>query len=128
MTIIIAIVITLSLLLLYKRYIPVFGVTKIDEINRYYNQDDTVIVDVRDYQTSCKNTKKGTTCVPLPYLNRHFVEIPNKPIILIATDYVEKNLATRLLRKKGMAVVGYYLTEDLDKERCYYEIRYTSQK
>lgn len=44
-----------------------------------------IILDTRDYITSDKDMKARAYCIPLAYLNRHYVDLPsNKKIIVIA--------------------------------------------
>ncbi|MFC4558509.1 hypothetical protein ACFO3D_09835 [Virgibacillus kekensis] len=99
-----------SLKFLYRRYIPVRGVWKIELSNVAVQNDSQVtIVDTRSYQTSFKDAIEQAYCLPLAYLNRHFRDIPNKDVIIVASDHVDKNLSIRLLKRKGIQVVGYYL-------------------
>lgn len=109
----IAIVILISffpLKFLYRRYVPVRGVWKIELSEVAVKHDSRVtIVDTRSYQISFKNAIEQAYCLPLAYLNRHFRYIPNKDVIIVASDYVDKNLSIRLLKRKGIQVVGYYL-------------------
>ncbi|MEC5424858.1 hypothetical protein QGM71_15335 [Virgibacillus sp. C22-A2] len=116
MNVLIIIFIGFSFLFLYKRYMPVWGMVKYDLTYTHYSKEDVIILDIRDYQTSCRETKDGTFCIPLPYLNRHFTDLPDKAIILVASSHVEKNLSARILKNKGMRVIGYHLTTDERKE------------
>ncbi|MCA0971288.1 sulfurtransferase [Halobacillus litoralis] len=91
------------------RYMPVLGVKPLD-IDEW--TEDVVLLDARDYQTSSRDRVEGAYCIPLSYLNRHYQDLPDQEIVLIVRDQVEKNLSTRLLRKKGFHVVGYTLACD----------------
>ncbi|MFD1040229.1 hypothetical protein ACFQ3N_17795 [Virgibacillus byunsanensis] len=114
MIIIILILLTFSLFFLYKRYMPVLGIGKMDlNYVSYPKEDNVAIVDTRDYQTSCRDTINNAYCIPLPYLNRYFSDIPtDKNIVVITSDNVGKNLSARILRNKGRRVVGYCLSKD----------------
>lgn len=103
------ILIFLSMILLiyslFKRYFPVRGV-------RYYNLADielnvTKIIDVRDFNESYKNPIKGAINIPLAYMKRNLNEIPDRRLHVIGSNEVDKNVAIRLLRKKGFHVKGY---------------------
>ncbi|SHF86630.1 hypothetical protein [Ornithinibacillus halophilus] len=104
---------------LYKRHMPVFGVKNIKS-NDFISIDDKVILDIRAYNTSCNGTFEVAHCLPISYLNRYYKEIPNKPILLVASDHVEKNLAARFLKSRGYSVIGYYIaSEDEQGIFCY---------
>lgn len=93
-----------ALLFFLYRYIPVTGVKPLT-VDQWTN--DVILLDARDYQTSNRDRIEGAYCIPLSYLNRHYRDLPHQDIVLIVHDEVEKNLCTRLLRKKGHNVVGY---------------------
>lgn len=124
------IIILLSLLFLYKRYMPVWGISLLRELNNVMNTtEDVIILDTRDYITSSKDTKASAYCIPLAYLNRHYVDLPsNKKIVVVASDYVESNLSIRFLRKKGFQVSGYHLPNKLRKEGYYYGVQCANEK
>ncbi|WP_077622973.1 hypothetical protein [Sediminibacillus massiliensis] len=107
MYIAILVLIGLLSLFLYKRYMPVRGIGKW-ELNSITHHDDVAFVDIRDYQTSYREQAEHILCIPLPYLKRQAGDIPDKDIILIISDRVEKNLSTRILRNKGVRVIGYH--------------------
>jgi hypothetical protein len=100
----------LTLLFFMNRYVPVHGVKEMDIDHA---SGDTVILDTRDYQTSNKDAVDEAYCIPLSYLNRHHTDLPNKKVILIVEDHVEKNLCTRLLRRKGYEVIGYMMASQM---------------
>jgi len=112
-------VILISILLLsiflYKRYMPVYGVMKMNENEGDCKSDNVVIVDTRDYQTSTRDHIEQAYLVPIAYINRHYGDIPDKNVIIISSDVSGKNLSARMLRKKGMRVIGYKLVNE--KER-----------
>ena len=88
-----------------KRLIPVPGVHPVDI---KHIEKDTIFVDARDYQTAEREGWVPEAYrIPLPYVNRQYNSLPDKQIILIVSDRVEKNLYARLLLKKGYRVVGY---------------------
>ncbi|KGP74323.1 hypothetical protein [Pontibacillus yanchengensis] len=115
----------LVLFFLMRRYFPVAGVNKINVRDVEATHEDVIMVDTRAYQTSAIEANQEAFCIPLPYLNRHYRDIPNKDVVLISTDQVEKNLATRLLRKKGYNIVGYTIPE---QGGCCYALRCASEK
>lgn len=100
----------LMLLFFMNRYWPVHGVKRMDvnEIGQ-----DTILLDARDYQTSSRDRVGDAYCIPLSYLNRHHTDLPNKKVVLIVSDQVERNLCTRLLRKKGYEVIGYTVADQM---------------
>ncbi len=95
------------LLLIYRRYMPVYGIPlKIIEEETIGND---IIVDIRDYAASSKNPIKGSLPIPAAYLARYASEIPGEKVLIIASDHLEKNWGIRELRKKGIKVVAYTL-------------------
>lgn len=110
-------------LFIYKRYVPVFGLKKVDfRYDLNCTNKNIVFVDTRDFQTSFKNPVEPAFRLPLPYLNRHYKEINGKHVVLIVTDDIEKNLSARILQKKGIKVIGYYMPKIEREEDCLYEI------
>ncbi|TGB02856.1 hypothetical protein [Halobacillus salinus] len=102
------------LLFFLNRYMPVTGVKPL-QIEEW--DDEVVLLDARDYQTSSRDIVQDAYCIPLSYLNRHHRDLPDKEIVLIVRDHVEKNLCTRLLRRKGYRVVGYTLACDVEDQQ-----------
>ncbi|MFC7063569.1 sulfurtransferase [Halobacillus seohaensis] len=118
---IVGIVVIIALLLsFFYRYIPVLGVQNMDIPQRNESEDDVVYIDTRDYQTSSRESANQAYCVPLPYLKRHYTDIPNKKLVLISSDQVERNLCVRILRRKGYEVVGYAIANQMS---CAQELR-----
>ncbi len=76
-------------------------------ISEFKPTADTVLLDVRDYQTTFKQPIEGAMNIPYPYLNRFYKEIPQANIIIVATDTVEKNLTIRFLKKRGYQISGF---------------------
>lgn len=89
---------------IYKRYIPVIDIPLISE---FKSTTDTLLLDVRDYQTTWKEPIEGAMNIPYAYLNRFYKEIPHANIIIVASDPVEKNLTLRFLKKKGYQISGF---------------------
>ncbi|MFZ3578329.1 hypothetical protein [Virgibacillus sp. DJP39] len=118
------------LMVLYRRHMPVWGIGELREIsNVLYDRVDVVILDIRDYQTSIKNQIVNAYCLPLPYLNRHYTDLPiEKDIIVVASDQVEVNLGARFLRKKGYNVVGFYLPSQVRKDSYNYGVQCANEK
>ncbi|MFQ3543934.1 hypothetical protein Q7A53_07595 [Halobacillus rhizosphaerae] len=115
MNIWIGIIVTVSFVYLYRRYLPVPGVNPINIYEENESLEGLVIVDTRDYQTSSRDKIPSAYCMPLPYLNRHYNELPDQGIIIFAADYVEKNLSARILRSKGKCIAGYCLAGNLER-------------
>ena len=100
----------------YKRYVTAKGV-KHDCVYNLKENADILLLDVRAYNISYKDPVKGAFELPVAYFLRSYEEIPDRPIHVIASDEMEKNMAVRLLRKKGKIVVSYSLTEEDCGER-----------
>ncbi|MFC2948148.1 rhodanese-like domain-containing protein [Virgibacillus sediminis] len=122
MSIVIGIIIAWIAIQLYRRNIPVTGVKKVSPFDLLAVEEEKMLLDVRDFQTSSDNRLEHVQNMPLPYLHRYYKELPNKRIILIAADHVEKNLAARFLKGKGVSINGYHLEKSNRKERYSYEI------
>ncbi|RFA35966.1 hypothetical protein CAI16_05890 [Virgibacillus dokdonensis] len=105
-------IVVLILYFSYQRYIPVRGVSSLDEEELFVKDDQTVLVDLRDYNKSYKDALDRALCLPLAYLNRHYQDIPSNSVILVASNNVEKNIAARFLCNKGYAVKGYYVRNE----------------
>ncbi|WP_281658191.1 hypothetical protein [Halobacillus sp. Cin3] len=73
------------------------------------------VVDTRDYQISYKDPYPQAYCLPLAYLKRHAGELPEQPLVLISTNEVEKNMAARVLRKKGFTIEGYAIAGECEE-------------
>lgn len=95
--------------IVYKRYFPVFGVQS-NHI-KDLKLDDVSLLDVRDYNESDKKQINGATNIPIAYLERHSNEIPKSQIHLVASNFLEKNMGIRFLRKKGFKVVSYTIVK-----------------
>ena len=94
------------LIFAYNRYLPVYGVSSVQSINR---NEDAVLLDLRDYQTTSKEPIPGSINIPYAYLKRYNKEIPHKPLIIVASDSIEKNLAIRFLIKKRYKISRYLI-------------------
>jgi rhodanese-related sulfurtransferase len=64
------------------------------------------VIDVRDYNDSYKEPIPGAINIPIAYLNRHYPEIPNIDLYIVASDKIEKNMGVRILREKGFQIIG----------------------
>ncbi|WP_069203047.1 sulfurtransferase [Bacillus testis] len=96
------------LFLLYSRYMPVAGV-RCKSLKAIMQEPAKVVVDLRDYNVSSRSPLNGTINIPVAYIKRHYHDIPNKQVHVVATDRIEKNMGIRLLRKEGIQVVSYSL-------------------
>jgi rhodanese-related sulfurtransferase len=90
--------------LIFRRYFPILGLKckKWDE----FDIKNIHVIDVRDYNESYKEPIPGAINIPIAYLNRYYLEIPNVDLYIVASDKIEKNIGTRMLRKKGFQVIG----------------------
>lgn len=124
------IIISISLLVLYQRYIPIWGIKELSgRTTGLFSRKDVVFLDTRDYQTSCKDKMGDAHCLPLSYLKRHYADLPiDKDIIVIASDQIESNLSIRFLTKKNFRVVGYYLPNKIKKGDHHYGVQCSNEK
>ncbi|MBM7693332.1 hypothetical protein JOC77_002772 [Peribacillus deserti] len=110
--ILILILILLAMSLLpsfYKRYYPVKHVPCIEKpVGLKHN--NTMILDIRDYNEKGTNSGGDSMNIPYAYLNRYYGEIPSRQLHLIAS------LGMRFLRAKGFNVSSYMLTKCPCKE------------
>lgn len=99
----------------YKRYVTAKGV-KHDCTENLAENEEVLLLDVRAYNISYKDPVEGAFELPVAYFIRGYEEISDRPIHVIASDEMEKNMAVRLLRKKGKNIISYSLTEETCKE------------
>ncbi|MGN1402405.1 MAG: sulfurtransferase [Bacillus sp. (in: firmicutes)] len=98
----------------YRRYIPIMGIPC-----KKMLEDDVLVVDIRDYNSPSVEWKGHAVHLPVAYLHRHYGELLNRKVHILAADQIEKNIGIRLLRKKGVNVVSYTLSEcDCIKENA----------
>lgn len=67
-------------------------------------------MDVRDYNQSYRDPVPGAINIPYAYMKRSYSDISRKNIHVVASDYLERNMSIRFLRKRGFKIVGYSLT------------------
>lgn len=106
MTYIFIALVSIILIMMYKRYAPVVGVP----CSIIKQEQPIVIVDLRDYNISNKMPLTNAINIPVAYLNRHYHEIPSKNVHVIAQNQLEKNMGIRLLRKNGINVTSYTMS------------------
>ncbi|MEK5441027.1 MULTISPECIES: hypothetical protein [Bacillaceae] len=94
---------------LYKRYFPVAGIHCEDILK--VNFTDVEVIDVRDYNISYKDVIEKSINIPVAYLERYCYEIPDKKVHVVALNRLEKNVAIRILRRKGFQVTGYTVSD-----------------
>ncbi len=99
------------LIVIYNRYVPVLCMSYFD-INEINKESDKVVLDIRDYNVAYKHPAKEAINIPVAYLNRFYKEIPYQTVHLICSNALEKNVGTRILRKKGFKVVSYSLSSE----------------
>jgi rhodanese-related sulfurtransferase len=104
----------MTLIFIYKRYVPVFGISPVPEIIK---SEDLVLLDLRDYQSTSKDSIPNAINIPYAYLKRYYREIPSKRILVVATDMIEKNLAIRFLRKRKFVIHGFIIFNDKGSEK-----------
>lgn len=109
--IIVIILVVVSLVQIFVRYIPV-RLTSQQPSN--ISKNGLSVIDLRDYQESEADPISNAMNIPCGYLNRYADHIDNKVVHLIASSHLEKNIGTRILRKKGFVVHSY----TLQKRRC----------
>jgi rhodanese-related sulfurtransferase len=100
-------------ILLFKRYFPILGL-KCMEWGELDIKNSKVI-DVRDYNNSYKDPIPGAINIPIAYINRHFSELPNVDLYIVASNSVEKNIGIRMLRKKGFQIIGCSIQSNENK-------------
>ncbi len=96
--------------LLYKSYYPV----KAKCINPTSLQcdEETALVDLRDYNISAKHPMEGAVALPYAYLKRYHQELNGKKLYVIAPDLIVRNLSVRFLKNHGHQVLGYCIIQD----------------
>ncbi|MGE8001035.1 rhodanese [Lysinibacillus sp. NPDC093190] len=94
--------------IIYKRHVPV---CQIQECLPQELNGGMAIVDVRDYNDSYKSPTPNALNLPIAYLVRHKHELPKKPLHIIASTQLEKNMSVRIIRKAGHEVKSYSLIE-----------------
>ncbi|CQR47082.1 hypothetical protein BN1058_01371 [Paraliobacillus sp. PM-2] len=109
MSFVIFVLLATIIYMIYVRYYPIKGIPCMD-MNQLSKVTKKVKLDIRDYNTSAKNTVTDSVLLPIAYLRRHHNEIPSKQIYLIASDKIERNLAARMLKQKGFQIMGYTIT------------------
>lgn len=93
----------------YKRYFPVLGIHCEDALK--VNLTNIEVIDVRDYNISYKDVIENSINIPVAYLERYCYEIPDKKVHIVASTRLEKNVAIRILRRKGFQVTGYTVSD-----------------
>jgi rhodanese-related sulfurtransferase len=104
---------------LYKRYFPIIGIHCEDVLK--VDLTNIEVIDVRDYNISYKDVIENSINIPVAYLARYCYEIPDKKVHVVASTRLEKNVAIRILRRKGFLVSGYSII-DSRKFCCKYAV------
>ncbi|OLO28590.1 hypothetical protein BTR23_17375 [Alkalihalophilus pseudofirmus] len=94
---------------LYKRYVPVFGLSYIELENIL--DEETVLLDIRDYLQAYKKPIPGAFNIPLAYIKRNYRELNGKTICIIGSNMLDITLGTRFLKRKDIKVIGYYIVD-----------------
>jgi rhodanese-related sulfurtransferase len=100
----------------YKRHFWVFGIRTNHSLS-YLAEEDIALLDVRDYIEAHNCPCEAALNIPYPYLKRNFMTIPFKKVFIIAEDKVTANLTSRLLKKNGFKVVGFFIMKGHEKEQ-----------
>jgi len=99
----------LIVLFIYQRYVPVIGISP---VQNFSDNGELLLLDLRDYQTSSHEVIPNSVNIPYAYLKRYYKEIPNKKLLIIASDSIEKNLAIRFLRKRHFSIKGFMILDE----------------
>ncbi|MBS2968593.1 sulfurtransferase [Metabacillus sp. KIGAM252] len=92
----------------YRRYIPVRNIPCLS-VKR---MDGFPIVDVRDFNNRHAITLDQSMNIPYSYLQKTFNDINAQEIYLIAATKLERNMSIRFLKRKGILVKGYALSDE----------------
>lgn len=95
------------------RYVPVKGLKEIS-VQEVGPMKPYLIVDVRQFQTAHHSPVQGSLNMPLAYLTRHFRDITQREVVIIASDKVEVNMSVKFLKRKGYIVHGYHLKSEIE--------------
>ncbi|WP_191560408.1 hypothetical protein [Metabacillus idriensis] len=98
---------------LFFRYYPIYGLHDIDKTEIEINNQ--FVIDVRDYNEAYKDPVDPGINIPIAYLKRYYSEIPNKDLVVVASNCMERNVGVRILRKKGFKVIGYTIPSQKKK-------------
>ncbi|MFB5661448.1 hypothetical protein ACE4RR_06470 [Alteribacillus sp. HJP-4] len=99
----------------YNRWFPVLGI-RCSPVPEQPLPQDTVVLDIRDYQDADRRPVQHAQTLPYPYLKRHISTVKAKQVFLVAPDKVSRNLSIRLLRKNGFKVTGFTVLQDEGRE------------
>ncbi|MYL19668.1 hypothetical protein GLW04_07185 [Halobacillus litoralis] len=114
MMVVISVLIMSALYHILYRIWPARSVYKVP-VTPHQSFTGRAVVDTRDYQISYKDPYPQAYCLPLAYLKRHAGELPDLPLLLVSTNEIEKNMAAKVLRKKGFTVEGYALAGECEE-------------
>lgn len=93
--------------LLYKSFFPV--VIKCVNPLEIECDENTVIIDLRDYNISAKQPVRDAFLLPYAYLKRYHHQLNGKKLYIIVPNVIVRNLSVRFLKSKGCDVIGYCL-------------------
>jgi rhodanese-related sulfurtransferase len=95
---------------LYKRYYPVHNVPCADNWNEA-NKEDITVLDIRDYNENDVFHIPHAIRIPYAYLPRFYKGIPSRPIHVVVSHKLDRNLSLRFLLKKGFQIKSYSLMD-----------------
>ncbi|RNA66268.1 hypothetical protein [Alteribacter keqinensis] len=96
---------------LYKRYVPVIGVSCMNVSDM--KEDGSTIVDLRDFQTAHHDPLEGAVNMPMAYIYRHYKDIGQGTVYLVSSDMTDIHLTARFLKRKKIRVEGFSLTTEV---------------
>lgn len=111
MTVAVTVVMIVLVYDLYKRFFPVIGLEETD-IQSFAENEESQIVDVRQFQLAHNEPVKGSLNMPLAYLTRHYRDIDGIKLYLVVSDKVERNISARFLKKQGFIIQGYQMKRE----------------
>ncbi|WEG12929.1 hypothetical protein PU629_00815 [Pullulanibacillus sp. KACC 23026] len=77
--------------------------------------DQMAILDLRDFNQSYKSPINNALNIPSAYLKRYYSEIPNKAIVIVASEPRLVAADIQFLKRKGHRIVGLLNPEPHEK-------------
>lgn len=81
------------------------------------DMDNKILLDVRDFQASYKDSIDGATNIPVAYLKRNYHTLVDKSVYIVAEDLLAVNISARYLKRKRIQVNGYFLKRENENRR-----------
>jgi len=99
--------------LFFKSFFPIAA--KCIKLDHVELNEETIIVDLRDYHLAAKAPIEGAFVLPFAYLKRYHNQFKGKKLYIVSPDTVIRNLSIRFLKGKGYLVLGYCILDCNDK-------------